>query len=150
MMKVSGRAMDIGDKDKEMLYNAVIDYTFTISFTNMSHMEVMRNIHKIYGENVYSAMVNSNIKKIDSMSKLPHALDSLKILRITPIAFNSAISKYLGENMLPVIYSTYDYFIAWAALTARYSLLFDMGPIDKKTQDQIETIVLNYKSKIKK
>lgn len=139
----------LDDKDIRILYNACIDYVFTISFTNFNHMEVLRNISKRYPKDIIEILNKLDIKKYDSLEKLPQLLDAIKVLRISPIAFNTIIAKVLNEKSLSIIYSTYDYFVAWAVLTNHYSLLFDIGPIDKEIQSQMETIVLNYKSQIR-
>ena len=56
---------------------------------------------------------------------------------------------FIVGSVLTIIYGTYDYYVAWAVLTNQYSTLFNMGPIDKNIQSQKETIVLNYKSKVR-
>jgi uncharacterized membrane protein (DUF106 family) len=148
--KVFGSALNgLDDKDIKLLFDAAIDYIFTVSFLDFSPAEVIRNIAKRYNKDIAGILDNSGIRKAKSMENVAHVLDAIKVLRTNPIAFNSAISKYMGNDVLTIMYGTYDYYVAWAVLTHTYSTLFNMGPIDKNIQGQMETIVLNYKSKVR-
>ena len=141
-----GNVMTISD---QTLYNAAIDYIFTISFTNLSPREVLYNISKRYGQNTTDLLSKNGITSIKSMEQLSTLLGIIKAVNITPIALNNIIAKRFGTSTLSMLYGTYDYFVAWATVTAHHSILFNMGPIDKETQQEIETIVLNYKSKVR-
>ena len=141
-----GNVMNISD---QTLYNAAIDYIFTISFTNLSSREVLHNLSKRYHPNVVDLLVKNGIGSVKSIEQLTTLLGIIKAVNITPIALNNIIAKRFGTNVLSMIYGTYDYFVAWATVSAHHSILFNMGPIDKETQQEIETIVLNYKSKVR-
>jgi len=141
-----GPLMQITDKK---IYNAAIDYIFTVSFTNLPPRQVMHNISKRYGAEVADLLTKNGITAIKSMDKLPAVLSMIKVINITPIALNNAIAKRFGTNVLSMIYGTYDYFVAWAVISAHHSILFNMGPIDRDIQLNMEKIVLNYKSKVR-
>ena len=94
-------------------------------------------------------LVKNGIGSVKSIEQLTTLLGIIKAVNITPIALNNIIAKRFGTNVLSMIYGTYDYFVAWATVSAHHSILFNMGPIDKETQQEIETIVLNYKSKVR-
>jgi len=139
-----GNMMTINDKT---LYNAAIDYIFTVSFTNLSPREILHNISKRYNPQIADTLSKIGVKGVTSMEKITHLLSAIKVINITPIAFNNVVSKRFGTSVLSMMYSEYDYFIAWATVSAHHSILFNMGPIDKSVQQEIEKIILNYKSK---
>ena len=141
-----GNLMDIEDRK---IYDAAMDYIFTVSFTNLKPREVLYNIAKRYGQEVADILAKNGITGITSLEKLSTLLRIIKVLNITPIALNNAISKRFGTSTLSMLYGTYDYFVAWATVTAHQSVLFNMGPVDKNIQLEIEKIVLNYKSKVR-
>jgi len=141
-----GGLMQIEDKK---IYNAALDYIFTVSFTNIRPREVLHNIAKRYGQEVADILNKNGILSITSMDKLPALLTSIKVINITPIALNNTIAKRFGTGVLSMLYATYDYFVAWAVISAHHSILFNMGPIDHQIQLDMEKIVLNYKSKVR-
>ncbi len=141
-----GSMMQIHDKK---IYNAAIDYIFTVAFTNLKPREVLHNIAKKYGSEIADLLAKNGITSLNSMDKLPALLGMIKVINITPIALNNAIAKRFGTNVLSMIYGTYDYFVAWAVISAHHSILFNMGPIDREIQLNMEKIVLNYKSKVR-
>ena len=141
-----GNLMTIDDRK---IYDAAMDYIFTVSFTNLKPREVLYNIAKRYGQNIADILAKNGITGIKSMEDLSTLLRLIKVINITPIALNNAISKRFGTSTLSMLYGTYDYFVAWATVTAHHSILFNMGPVDKDIQLEIEKIVLNYKSKVR-
>lgn len=145
IMDAFGNMMNISD---QKIFNAALEYIFTVSFTNLSPRDVLYNLEKRYGSELVDTLKNVNITKIDSIDKITLLLSSIKVLNTTPIAFNNTISKKFGVNVLTMLYGTYDYYISWATLTVHHSILFNSGPIDKTIQQEIEKIVLNYKSRV--
>ena len=141
-----GNLMSIEDR---RIYDASMDYIFTVSFTNLKPREVLHNITKRYGRGIADVLMKNGITGITSLENLATLLRLIKVLNITPIALNNAISKRFGTSTLSMFYGTYDYFVAWATVTAHHSILFNMGAVDKNIQLEIEKIVLNYKSKIR-
>jgi len=139
-----GDLMTINDK---VLYDAAIDYIFTISFTNLTSREILHNIAKRYNPQVADTLVKIGVKNITSMEKITVLLSAIRVINITPIAFNNILAKRFGTKVLSMLYSEYDYYIAWATVSVHHSLLFNMGPIDSNVQLDIEKIILNYKSK---
>jgi len=141
-----GNLMTIEDRK---IYDAAMDYIFTVSFTNLKPREVLYNIAKRYGQDIADMLAKNGVTSITSIEKLSTLLRIIKVINITPIALNNAISKRFGTSTLSMLYGTYDYFVAWATVTAHHSILFNMGPVDKDTQLEIEKIILNYKSKVR-
>jgi len=135
--------------DDRTTYNAAIDYVFTISFTNLNPREVLHNISKRYGQETADLLAKNGITSVKSMEQITSLLGIIKVINITPIAFNNIIAKRFGTSVLSMLYGTYDYFVAWATVSAHHSVLFNMGPIDKEIQIDIEKIILNYKSKVR-
>ena len=141
-----GKVLNLSDKK---LFDAAIDYIFTVSFTNMRPTEVVNNIGRRYGKEIMQIFIDKNIKSIKSMNDITTLFSILKIANMTPISFNSILSKRIGDESLAILHSSYDYYIAWTVITLHKSLLFEITAIDKEIQKQIETIVLNYKSRVR-
>lgn len=141
-----GKVLNLTDRK---LFNAAIDYIFTVSFTNMRPTEVINNIGRRYGKEMMQIFIDKNVKSIKSMNDITTLFAILKIANMTPISFNSILSKRIGDESLSILHSSYDYYIAWATITLHKSLLFEITAIDKEVQKQIETIVLNYKSRVR-
>jgi len=144
--KAFSGGLDIHD---EKLFKAATDYIFTISFSNMSSNQALTNINKRYGAEITDILSKANVKSLKKVSDIAMLFDTLKFMRITPIAFNTIISKKFGQDFLAILFSTYDFYVAWAVLTVYKSILFNMGPVDKDIQSEMEIILLNYKSKVR-
>ena len=140
---------DILDMHDQKLFDATLEYIFTVSFTTLTPREVLINIEKRFGHEIADTMRQANFINIKSIENITQALAVLKFINISPLTFNNMLAKRFGQDVVSILYGHYDYFIAWATVTSHHPILFNMGPVDRQLQADIEMIILNYKSKVR-
>jgi len=136
------------DDDATKRLEICTDYIFASLFTEANGNSIISNLKRMYSEEDVQFLVDLKPSKLKKFGDIATLLTQAHIINSTPNSFVNAIKVKFGATLESSINTDLESFIS-TAISAKYkSSVFDLKVIDEEKQNKLETLLLNYKSKI--
>ena len=102
----------------------------------------------MYGKDRVDFISKYKIDRVDQYEDGAKILTTTRIINATPNSFKHNTMNIFSENLIRSMDSDLEDFVAYVISSKYKSNIFECKIIDKEKQDRLESLILNYQSKI--